>query len=103
MSSLISLWGTLCVFFKKKKKKNRSLTFLLRAVHGPLLVTGISLVKISLGFFLLRFVQGLWYTRFIIFMIGTYSAVHIRLFPNLVLPARNEMNHETLKKRADNF
>ncbi|KAF2997257.1 hypothetical protein E8E14_001573 [Neopestalotiopsis sp. 37M] len=38
-------------------------------VHGPLLVTGISLVKISLGFFLLRFVQGLWYTRFIIFMI----------------------------------
>ncbi|KAK6085761.1 hypothetical protein SCUP234_02668 [Seiridium cupressi] len=37
--------------------------------HGPLLVSGISLVKISLGFFLLRFVQGLWYKRFIIFMI----------------------------------
>ncbi|KAK6080981.1 hypothetical protein SCUP515_03123 [Seiridium cupressi] len=38
-------------------------------IHGPLLVSGISLVKISLGFFLLRFVQGLWYKRFIIFMI----------------------------------
>jgi hypothetical protein len=39
-------------------------------IHGPLLVSGISLVKISLGFFLLRFVQGVWYKRFIIFMIG---------------------------------
>ncbi|KAH6659727.1 hypothetical protein BKA67DRAFT_545547 [Truncatella angustata] len=38
-------------------------------IHGPLLVSGISLVKVSLGLFLLRFVQGKWYKRFIIFMI----------------------------------
>ncbi|CAG8971142.1 hypothetical protein HYALB_00008620 [Hymenoscyphus albidus] len=34
--------------------------------HGWILVTGITCVKLSVGFFLLRLVQGKWYKRFII-------------------------------------
>lgn len=37
-----------------------------------ILITGISLVKLSVSFFLLRFVQGKWYTRFVKFMIGEW-------------------------------
>ncbi|KAK8074120.1 hypothetical protein PG994_005019 [Apiospora phragmitis] len=36
-------------------------------IHGILLVVGISLVKISIGFFLLRLIQNKWYRRVIIF------------------------------------
>ncbi|KAK7973869.1 hypothetical protein PG989_015717 [Apiospora arundinis] len=36
-------------------------------VHGILLVVGISLVKVSIGFFLLRLIQHKWYRRVIIF------------------------------------
>ncbi|KAK8068338.1 hypothetical protein PG996_007450 [Apiospora saccharicola] len=35
-------------------------------IHGILLVVGISLVKISIGFFLLRLIQHRWYRRVII-------------------------------------
>lgn len=34
------------------------------------LVTGISAVKISVAFFLLRLIQGKWYRRFIIGTVG---------------------------------
>ncbi|KAK7917472.1 hypothetical protein PG985_011080 [Apiospora marii] len=44
-------------------------------IHGILLVVGISLVKISIGFFLLRLIQNKWYRRFIIF-----TQVFITLF-----------------------
>jgi len=37
--------------------------------HGIVLVTGISSVKVSVGFFLLRLVQGKWYKRVIILWI----------------------------------
>jgi hypothetical protein len=33
-------------------------------------ITGISVVKVSVGLALLRFLQGKWYRRFLIFMIG---------------------------------
>ncbi|KAK7946262.1 uncharacterized protein PG986_010583 [Apiospora aurea] len=44
-------------------------------VHGILLVVGISLVKISIGFFLLRLIQNKWYRRAVIF-----TQVFIALF-----------------------
>jgi fucose 4-O-acetylase-like acetyltransferase len=44
--------------------------------NSILIVTGISLVKISLGFFLLRFAQKVVWKRFIIGMIGmNYYAI----------------------------
>ncbi|KAK8023755.1 hypothetical protein PG993_011821 [Apiospora rasikravindrae] len=44
-------------------------------IHGILLVVGISLVKISIGFFLLRLIQNKWYRRIVIF-----TQVFIALF-----------------------
>ncbi|KAK8102401.1 hypothetical protein PG984_015547 [Apiospora sp. TS-2023a] len=41
-------------------------------IHGILLVVGISLVKISIGFFLLRLIQHRWYRRVIITTQGKY-------------------------------
>lgn len=40
-------------------------------IRALFIVLGISLVKISVGFFLLRVVEGTKYKRFIIGMIGT--------------------------------
>jgi hypothetical protein len=52
--------------------------------NSLLIVTGISLVKISLGFFLLRFAQKAVWKRFIIGMIGMTPMLCRSLLPPLI-------------------
>lgn len=50
--------------------ENMSIIIKISFVRGLLLVTGISLVKISVGLFLLRIVEGTVYKRIILGTIG---------------------------------
>lgn len=59
-------------------------------IHGILLVVGISLVKISIGFFLLRLIKHKWYRRIVVVMQGKLNLLYaIRSLQRAQKPANS--------------